>query len=74
MGIKGIAIVYGEEKDFLYLADQSNQGRKKISARHDKPNEPNEPRKDPLSFVLFESPFTSVSKSAGATPLYSLSG
>ncbi len=41
---------------------------KNLLYRYNKANEPT--KKGPLSFVLFESPFTSVS---GATPLYSLS-
>jgi hypothetical protein len=51
-------IVYSEEKNLLY--------------RHGKPHEPT--KEGPLSFVLLESPFTSVStvSAAGATPLKSL--
>ncbi len=39
--------------------------------RHDKPNEP--AKEGPLSFELFELPFTSIQQSQGATTLYSLS-
>jgi hypothetical protein len=46
----------------LYWADQSNQGRIKVSCTGMKTEEPNEATKGvTLSFVLFESPFTSVS-------------
>jgi hypothetical protein len=67
-GEKEIEIVYGEEKNILYWADKNSKGRtKNLFYRHDKPNEPT--KKGPLSFVLFESPFTSVSTvSTGATP------
>jgi hypothetical protein len=62
-GDKGIEIVYSEEKIFCI------QGRlwqprqlKNLLFRHDKPNKPIKKTKEgPLSFVLFESPFTSVS-------------
>jgi hypothetical protein len=45
---------------------------KNILYRHDKPNEPT--KKGPLSFVLSESPFTSVSTFTRGPPLSSLSG
>jgi hypothetical protein len=64
---KKIEIVYGEEKNILYRADQSSPGRKKVLYRHDKPNEPTKER--PLSFVLFESPFNSVSTDSRGHPL-----
>jgi hypothetical protein len=58
-GDKGIEIVYGEEnKNILY--------------RHNKPNKPI--KQGPLSVVLFESPFTSLSTSQKGQPLSSLSG
>jgi hypothetical protein len=44
------------EKKILYWADRSSQYRIKVSHRHEEPNE------GPLSFVLCESPFTSVSR------------
>jgi hypothetical protein len=59
-GDKGIEIVYhGEEKKILYWADWSNQQNKNILYRLVKPIEPT--KEGPISFVLFESPFTSVS-------------
>jgi hypothetical protein len=57
MGDKGIEIVYGVDKNILL--GQPEQPRQNIVHRHDKPNEPT--KKGPLLFVLFESPFTSVS-------------
>jgi hypothetical protein len=60
-GDKGIEKVYGEEKKkILFWADLS-----------DMPNEPT--KKVPLSFFLFESPFTSVSTVSRGHPS-SLSG
>jgi hypothetical protein len=47
-------------------------GEKNILYRHNKPNEST--KKGPLSVVLFESPFTSVSTSQQGPPLSSLSG
>ncbi len=63
-GDTGIEIVYSEEKNILYWADQSSQGRTKNSCTGT-PSPTNQPRKDPFSFALFESPFTSVSVSTG---------
>jgi hypothetical protein len=40
--------------------------------RHDKPNEPT--KEGPVSVVLFESRSPQFQQSAGANPLYSLSG
>jgi hypothetical protein len=52
--------VYDEERNILYWADQSSQGR--INVFCTGPSSPtNQPRKDTLPFVIFESPFTSVS-------------
>jgi hypothetical protein len=57
---QGIEIVYGgHDKNLLFL--------------HDKPNEPAKEIRTP-SFVLFESPFTSVSTVSTATPLWSQNG
>jgi hypothetical protein len=58
---KGIEIVYGEEEKYFVLGRlvQPRQN-KNLLYRHDKPNEPI--KKGPLSFVLFESLFTSVSR------------
>jgi hypothetical protein len=64
---KGIEIVYGEERSILYWADWSSQGKfKNLLYRHDKPNEPT--KEGPLSFVLFESPFTSISTVSSGQP------
>jgi hypothetical protein len=52
--------VYDEEKNILHWADKSSQGITKISCTG-MPSPTNQQRKDPFSFVLFESPFTSVS-------------
>ncbi len=59
-GMGTIEIVYGEEQNIFVLGrlEQSRQN-KNLLYRHDKLNEPTKTR--PLSFVLFESPFTSVS-------------
>ncbi len=67
-GVKRTVLVYGEEKNILYQADQSSQGRTKITCTGK-----NEPTKDrPLSFLFFESPFSSVSTVSRAI-LHSLS-
>jgi hypothetical protein len=58
--------VYGEEKSILFWADQSGQGRIKVAVSEDEPNEPT--KKGPLSFVLFESPFISVSRVSKSHP------
>ncbi len=68
-GNKGIEIEYGEEGNKIVLG-QLKQPRqnKNLLFRHDKPNEPT--KKGPLSCVLVESTFTSVStQSARATRL-----
>jgi hypothetical protein len=53
--------VYGVENNILYWADFSSQGRTKIYC-NDTTSITNETTKEgPLSFVLFEPPFTSVS-------------
>jgi hypothetical protein len=58
-----IELVYGEEQNILYIADQSSQGRIKFCLYwHDEPNV------GPLTFVLFESPFTSVSTISKGDP------
>jgi hypothetical protein len=62
---KGIEKVYYEEKNILYWADESNQGRTKISCQHRKPNEPT--KKGLRSFFLIEFPFTSVSTASRVT-------
>ncbi len=45
-------------KEYIVLGRLEPRQDKNILYRHDKPNEPT--REGPLSFVLFESPFTSV--------------
>jgi hypothetical protein len=71
-GDKIIEIVHGEEKKYSLLGrlEQPRQN-KNLLYQHDKPNEPTKKRS--LSFVLFESPFTSVSTvSRGQPSLVSL--
>ncbi len=59
-GDKEIEKVYGEEKKYFVLGRIEQPSKNKnLLYRHDKPNEPT--NSGPLSFVLFESPFTSVS-------------
>jgi hypothetical protein len=59
-GDKAIETVYNEEKNILFWANYRSQGKtKKLFYRHNKTNDPT--KAGPLSFVLFESPFTSVS-------------
>jgi hypothetical protein len=68
-----IEIVYGEEKNILYWADQSSRGIKKnLLYRHDKPNQLT--KEEPRSFVLHKSPLSSVSTVSRGPPLSSLSG
>jgi hypothetical protein len=71
-GDKGIEIVYGEEKNILYCAEAAKAEQKyPCMYWQGKPNEPT--KEGPLSFVLFESPFTSVSTvSRGYPSLVSL--
>jgi hypothetical protein len=58
-GDKVIEIVYGERKKYFVL-DRLKQPRqnKNLLYWHDKPNDPT--MEGPLSYVLFESPFTLV--------------
>jgi hypothetical protein len=59
-GDKAIEIVYFEGKNILFWANYRSQGRtKKLFYRHNTTNDPT--KAGPLSFVLFESSFTSVS-------------
>jgi hypothetical protein len=55
-GVKGIEIVYGEEKIFCTGPTRAAEAKQKSLVRHNKPNKPT--REGSLSFVLFESPFT----------------
>jgi hypothetical protein len=68
---KGNEIVYGEEKNILYWADKSSQD-KNLLYWQDKPNEPS--KDGPLSFILFEFPFTFSVTSQQGLPLFNLSG
>jgi hypothetical protein len=58
-GNKRIEIVYGVEKIFCTGPTRAAKRNKNLLYLHDKSNKPTKER--PLSFVLFESPFTSVS-------------
>ncbi len=70
-GDKGIDIVYGKEKIFCTGPARAAKAEKNILQLHDKPIEPT--KEGPLSFVLFESPFISVSTvSRGRPSLVSL--
>jgi hypothetical protein len=66
--------MFGEEKKYFVLGQLEQQRQNRyLVYRHNKPNKP--PKEGPLSIVLFESPFTSVSiVSKGHTSLCSLSG
>jgi hypothetical protein len=70
MGTK--EIVYGEENNILYCElSRAVKAEQNLLYRHDKPNEPT--KEGSLSFVLLESPFTSVSTvSRGHPSLVSL--
>ncbi len=59
-GDKGIEIVYGGAEKKYFVPGRLEQPRqnRNLLYRHDKPYEPT--KEGPLSFVLFESPFTSV--------------
>jgi len=65
-GNRGMEIVYGEKNFVLGRLEQPGQN-KNILYRHDKPNEPT--KEGTISFVLFDSPFTSVSTVSRGTPL-----
>jgi hypothetical protein len=70
-GDKGIEIVYSEEKIFCTGPTRAAKAEQNLFYLHDKPNEL--VKKGPLSFVFFESPFTSVSTvSRGHPSLVSL--
>jgi hypothetical protein len=58
-GDKSIEIVYDEEKKFVLGLLKQPKKNKNLLYKHDKPNEPT--KEGSPSFVLFESPFTSVS-------------
>ena len=65
--------MHEEEKYFVLGQLEQPRQNKNLLYWYDKPNEPT--REGPLSFVLFESPFTSVSTlSQPGPPLSSLSG
>jgi hypothetical protein len=66
--------VYSDEKKYVLLGrlEQPRQ-KKNVLDRYDKPNEAT--KEEPLSFVLFESPFASVSTLGRGHPsLVSLGG
>jgi hypothetical protein len=66
-GDKIIEIVYGEENYFV-LGPEQPRKNKNLLNQHDKPNKPT--KEGPFSFVILESPFTSVSTvSRGHPPL-----
>ncbi|MFO0001806.1 MAG: hypothetical protein ACK559_11820, partial [bacterium] len=65
-GDKGIEIVSVREKYFVLGRLEQPRQNKNLLYRHDKPSEPT--REGPLSCVLFESPFTSVSTDSGGHP------
>jgi hypothetical protein len=67
---KGIEMVYSEEKILCTKVEQPRLN-KDLLYRQDKLNEPT--KEGSFSFVLFESPFTSVSISQQGSPLSSLS-
>ncbi len=54
-------IVYSEEKKFVLGRLKQPRQAKNLLYQQDKPNELQPRKEGPLSFVLFESPFTSVS-------------
>jgi hypothetical protein len=63
--------VSGEEKNILYWPTREAKADQNLLYRHDKPNDPT--KKEPISFVHFETPFTSVSTfSRGHPSLFSL--
>ncbi len=63
---------WNSKKYFVLSRLEQQRQNKNILHRHDRPNKPT--KKEPISFVLFESQFTSVKfqQSPGATSLYSL--
>jgi hypothetical protein len=71
-GDKRIEIMYCTVRKKIFCTGPTEQLRqnKNLLYRHDKPNEPT--KKGHLSFVLFESPFTSVSTVSRGHPSFSL--
>jgi hypothetical protein len=70
-GDNRIEIVYSEEKNILYWADKSPRQNKNLVNRHGKPQKTT--KEGLFPFVLFESPFTSISTvSRGHPSLVSL--
>jgi hypothetical protein len=70
-GDKETEIVYGEEKTFYTGLTREARQAKNLLYRHEEPNEST--NEGSLSFVLFESPFTTVSTvSRGHLSLFSL--
>jgi hypothetical protein len=70
-GAKRIKIVYGKEQNFVLGRLEQPMQNKNLFYWHNKTNEPSQ--EGPLSFSLFDSPFTSVSTvSRGHPSLVSL--
>ncbi len=67
-GVKRIELVYGEEKNILYWADLSNQGRTKISCT-DMTSPTNQPRKDLFHLYSLSPQSPQFQHPAGVTPL-----
>jgi hypothetical protein len=59
--------MYGEEKNILYHGPTRAAKAEQKSQQTNKLNKPT--KEGPVSFVFFESSFTSFQKSAEATPL-----
>jgi hypothetical protein len=70
-GDKEIEVVYGEEKNILYWADLTSQGRTEISSTGTA-SPMNQPRKNPFHWSSLNLNSPQFQQSAGATPLYSL--
>jgi hypothetical protein len=66
-GDKGIEYVYDEEKKIVLGRLEQPRLNKNLLYRHHKPKKLM--KEGPLSFVLVESPFTSVSTLSRASPL-----
>ncbi len=63
-----LEIVYGEEKNILYWADQSSQGRIGVSCTGTT-SQMNQPRKDPFHLYSLNPHSPQFQQSFGATPL-----
>jgi hypothetical protein len=67
-GDKGIEKVYGEEKNILYWADESSQGRTKISCTGTT-SPTNQPSKGPFHLYSLNTHSPQFQQSEGATSL-----